>query len=298
MSSIIDSTYFQGQLSIAQKNDASVSSALSTFINDHEEGYLLKLLGYELRKALLDEQATGSELAINGDFSTNANNWNLGDGWSYNSGKVTFVNNSGPASLYQLGVLDTTKKYRISFDVINGSGFIYTQFGLNRINAATGTNVYEGYWANVLGHGGITLYFMPTADFDGSIDNISIKEITNQRWLDILNGKEYEYGSITKKWNGLRFTQGGVKKSPVANYVYCKWIEDQVSATTGSGEKKISSKIAVDYNPSQKICRAWNEMVPWNKNLFEFMNVNSEIYPEWILNYSNELVHPINPWGI
>lgn len=175
MSSIIDTTYFQDQIAIAQKTDISVLTTLQHMIDYYEEEFLIKLLSYQLKQAI----------------------------------------------------------------------------------GTSGT-----------------------------------------RWTDILNGKDYVYGVQTRRWRGLKFTQGGINKSPIANFIYCEWTKKEVSATTGSGEKKISSKIAIDNNPSQKICRAWNEMVHWNQGLFEFLQINHLDYPEWLWDPGNELFHTINPWGL
>lgn len=123
------------------------------------------------------EQTLGAELIANGTFTTNLNGWVAGTGWAWDSNTAKFTNVSGPAPFYQLGVLSTTTYYRVSFDVVTTNGFVAFQFGNNRINAVVGTNTFDGYWANVLGHGGITTYFMPSADFDGYIDNVSVKEI-------------------------------------------------------------------------------------------------------------------------
>lgn len=48
---LIDASYFFGPLLIAQKSDSSVSSSLSSFIDQYEEELLTDLFGYELYKA-------------------------------------------------------------------------------------------------------------------------------------------------------------------------------------------------------------------------------------------------------
>lgn len=47
---LIDTSYFFGDLTIAQKSDAAVSSSLGWFIAEHEPRLLTDLLGYEFKK--------------------------------------------------------------------------------------------------------------------------------------------------------------------------------------------------------------------------------------------------------
>jgi hypothetical protein len=51
MATIIDDTYFFGDLTIAQKSDPAVNSSLSEYIAECEDRLLTELLGYELYKA-------------------------------------------------------------------------------------------------------------------------------------------------------------------------------------------------------------------------------------------------------
>lgn len=280
--SIIDYTYFFGKLNLPQSGNTEGRTLITQFIDIYEPEYLKKALGYDLWKAFSEGIAgtgLGSEQITNGSFTGNANDWTLGTGWSFNVDKVTFTNISGASALYQLGVLSTTKKYRVSFDVTTTNGFVNVQFGNNRIEAVVGTNTFDGYWADVLGHGGIIVYFMVSTDFDGSIDNVSVKEITTeQRWLDLLEGKEFEYLSRNYNWNGFNPTE---KITPIANYVYYKYMEDRASDNTLVG----TAAGAVDNNtrtaPVTKMVDAWNAMAEMDKTLWHFLKVNKDVYPEW-----------------
>lgn len=102
-----------------------------------------------------------------------------------------------------------------------------------------------------------------------------------QKYKDIRDGKEYtnSSGSLTK-WVGLAFTVGTIKKSLIANYVYCCYQINNYTFTTGSGEKK--TDLAINALPEDKVNRAWNEMVSWNVDLYEFLSTNKVDYPEYV----------------
>lgn len=174
---IIDTTYFQGHLMIAQKNQVAISSNLEVMIRQCEDEFLQKILGYQLYK----------------DFTA----------------------------------------------------------------ALTGTPA--------------------------------------QKWIDLRDGKEFTdaIGQLNK-WVGFKNTD---KKSPIANYVYYKWMENEVSSTTGTGEKKMIFSSSVNYSPGQKMTRAWNEMVIWNRVLYKFLEVNKDVYSYYVF-HSNELFYVLNELGI
>lgn len=101
-----------------------------------------------------------------------------------------------------------------------------------------------------------------------------------QKWLDLRDGKEYTTasGALTK-WPGLRFTVGTAKKSLIANYVYWFYLEDNITFTTASGQKK--SDLPINAGPDGKMIRAWNEMVNWNFQLHNFLTEHADDYPEY-----------------
>ncbi len=76
---------------------------------------------------------------------------------------------------------------------------------------------------------------------------------------------------------GLR--NATLKTSPIANYVYWKYMSDTFSFTTGSGEKELIADRAVAANASWKMVRAWNQMVDWNLAIVDYLEVKQENYP-------------------
>jgi hypothetical protein len=111
-------------------------------------------------------------------------------------------------------------------------------------------------------------------------DNPGPAVLLEQRFADLRDGKEYTNQSeVLTKWPGLRFSVGSSKKSLVANYVYWHYQADNYTFTTGSSEKKTDN--AINTNPTDKMVRAWNEMVRWNTELHLFLSDHESVYPEY-----------------
>lgn len=118
---------------------------------------------------------------------------------------------------------------------------------------------------------GLELYEAYKAGIDGDV----------QKYTDIKDGKTYTHPSTGKKeqWHGLAFTLGTAKKSLIANYVYWHYIRDNHTFTTGSGQKKTES--GINALPTDKLVRAWNEMVKWSTELYIFLSAFPALYPEF-----------------
>lgn len=97
-------------------------------------------------------------------------------------------------------------------------------------------------------------------------------------------------------------------KRYIACYVYFFWMRQQSTMTTGSGEKTVKVQHSVDSTPYFKACRAWNEMVDYNRRFREYAKTYQALYtdpynmyaPSWSMKFStirkrNGLFHVINP---
>lgn len=123
----------------------------------------------------------------------------------------------------------------------------------------------------------------------------------SDRMKGLRDGAEYQnrYG-ILDRWKGLKFTDGSGNRSPIANFVYYWYTRNNATKTTGTGEKNVGSKNSTNSDSVNKQCSAWNEMATWCNELWEFLYVNQDIYPEYFRNgflikLSNiELFKPIN----
>lgn len=119
--------------------------------------------------------------------------------------------------------------------------------------------------------------------FIAGIEPISGAE---QRWLDILNGIEYEKNGRYYQWIGF---ENDLKQSPIANYIYTKYVEKEVEQATGIGIVKPATENGSLASATPKIVRAWNEMVVWQRGLIRYLDENRSVYPEWepTINYHN-----------
>jgi hypothetical protein len=80
------------------------------------------------------------------------------------------------------------------------------------------------------------------------------------------------------RWQG--FITAGM--NPIANYIYCKYLEETEVAVTGVGTRKANSENMVLASPLPKMQRAWNEMVEWLWIMDDFLRQNESSYPDYI----------------
>lgn len=123
-----------------------------------------------------------------------------------------------------------------------------------------------------------------------------------QIYKDIKDGKEYSSLSLGRKlykWEGLTFGSV-IKMSPIANYIYFKYMTYNQSFTTGSGEKVAQTGAATHVGTSEKMVYAWNEMVDWNIGLVDFLVSNDDVYPTYIDQryYNWKFFDKVNSFGI
>jgi hypothetical protein len=113
-------------------------------------------------------------------------------------------------------------------------------------------------------------------------------------FLKLLLGEDFyalykagtEAGSPEAKWtaleNELYQVSGTLKLSPAANYVYWFYMRNQVTETTGTGEKIISTEGSISVSSAQKVKLAWNNMVTRNRNIVAWIKANIADYPEFV----------------
>lgn len=120
-------------------------------------------------------QVLQQELVTNGTFDTDSD-WTKGTGWSISDGTANCDGSqTGNSELYQLNVFTVGKLYRLTFDLLDYSA------GNIRIRCGTNTDVFRfangTYTVELIAQGDAVLRLQADANFIGSIDNISIKEI-------------------------------------------------------------------------------------------------------------------------
>lgn len=119
----------------------------------------------------------GSELVTNGGFDTDSN-WTKGTGWTIANGKAT--QSGGTGQLSQSISISTGVVCKFTFTVTIQSGTLRISAGVSapvQDFTESGTHTFNLAFA-----GNTVLYFLGTSSsFSGSIDSISIKEITGDR---------------------------------------------------------------------------------------------------------------------
>lgn len=100
-----------------------------------------------------------------------------------------------------------------------------------------------------------------------------------QRWTDLKDGVEYTVDGILYKWNGL--VNAVNKTSLIAYYVYCQYMENELTTTGGAGEGKVQMQNAIAVSSGRKIRKAWNAMVQLNEELYFFLEAKKDVYTEW-----------------
>ena len=97
---------------------------------------------------------------------------------------------------------------------------------------------------------GVTLYDELQAEIDGTL--------TTQKWIDLVNGKNYTINGITKRWNGLK---GANSQSLIAFYVYCQYLRNDNSTYLTTGIAQNTANNAERSDPSPKFVKSWTRFL-------------------------------------
>jgi hypothetical protein len=148
-----------------------------------------------------DTAALGDEKCLNGTFATNDfTSWTAGANWSAATGVAVATASAG--TLTQVIALTTGKTYQLSFVMTRSAGTLTVTFpamvGSNAYTSA-GTRYFTFVCTSTTDY---TLTFTPNGTFAGSVDTVSVKEVsgTNDGLLKIFNVD----GS-----NGIELRSGG-----------------------------------------------------------------------------------------
>jgi len=167
----------------------------------------------------------GSELVTNGGFDTDSN-WTKGTGWTISNGKAT--QSGGTGQLSQVISTTVSTLCKITFTANVTSGVI-------RIAAGPGAAIADFTSGNhtliVPFLGNTTLYILgSSASFVGSIDNVSVKEITGDRAR--LN-YEIEGGLVNTKPSLLLEPQSTNLVTYSEDFSQSYWVKSGASVTSG-----------------------------------------------------------------
>lgn len=123
----------------------------------------------------------GSELVTNGGFATDTD-WTKGTGWTIGSGVATKT--AGTASVLSQAIsLTAGKTYFVTYQITRTAGAVTARFtGGTTVSGAARS--YRGSYVDLLVSvtGNTTLEFSADASFAGSVDNVTVKEVTG--WVN------------------------------------------------------------------------------------------------------------------
>ena len=162
------STYFENQTctkaTLGELNSAGLleKASIITTPTAYSNGFI---------HSVKPEEALGSEVVINGDFSNGSANWNIEAAWTISNGVANGNGASGTTQeLTQGGNTTNGKSYLLTYEVKNYvSGTIKTRSPSTPIRSENG--IYKALYV-----AGGPLTFVGSS-FYGSITNISLKEI-------------------------------------------------------------------------------------------------------------------------
>lgn len=97
----------------------------------------------------------------------------------------------------------------------------------------------------------------------------------DEKWVDLLKGKEYEFNGVLTKWQGLAPDS---KVSPIAYYIFDQYIRLNESNTSGIGEVASNAENSTRIQPIAKTCVTWNTMVRMNWELYKFLTTYKDVY--------------------
>lgn len=127
------------------------------------------------------------------------------------------------------------------------------------------------------------------SQLDSSKSN-GLKDDTSEEWDDLLNGKDYIKNGQPCFWRGLTFNDGSLKRSLIAQYIYCEYLRKDSVHYSGTGFKQEKTKNAVSVSPDMlyvNAFREFHELTEFScenkdvKSLYDFLSDHKENYENW-----------------
>ena len=125
------------------------------------------------------QDALGSELVVNGDFSNGTTGWAFAEGWSVVNNQATTLGVS-LTPIRQTVLVNGTN--RLTFDVVEGGALVYTNYPIFSIKATfstVGTHTID-LLSDGVGDNRFLYIYNNGAGNSATIDNVSVKEVLGQ----------------------------------------------------------------------------------------------------------------------
>lgn len=295
---LIDNSYFVDQLNIPNLMDSPpVRSLLANTIRRHEKEFLKDALGIQLYNSFmlaLGMLPDGSFLYVQDGMATmNAGALQIAN--LANNGDITLI--AGQTQGFAVGtsyyIAPWLKGYGYTLEV-RGTGTVTD--GIDYVDNPNGGFAFPNI---VLQNGQVVVIHLKTPPV---VLPVSVTS-PNQVWVNLLNGTDYTgLDGLPHHFAGfidLRNTYGleGVKISPIANLVYCKYATehwDDMLKATNMSFKRLSQNVVDQYamiteflnelryfmysidaiTPIETVYAGWNAVL-WNRALDKYSPDNT-----------------------
>lgn len=254
--SLIDTSYFVGKINLPQVGNTEGDNIVQGFINDYETEFLQKALGYDLWKA----------------FYTGLQQVSVEQKWLNILNGVEYIRNS------------RTEKWIGFIPLSEGSSLSISSGQIRTLIVGRGQQ-----YDPVSGSGSFTLP-PEFVGVDVSVELRGTGTLRSDEYTISGNIFSFEYGALFNDGATVFLKKGAainlqaaepVKISPIANYVYYKFIEDDAISQTLVGAAATETDNARRVSPMPKLLDAWNQMAVWLKHLRRFLDLNKATYPQW-----------------
>lgn len=109
-------------------------------------------------------------------------------------------------------------------------------------------------------------------DFKDNLENGQLKPTAEQKWKDLVNGKEYTKDSKTHVWKGLVSEVNGKKESFLVSYVFHLWLEDNTTYVSSNGEQAMQVANSNTVMNNRRLIDAWNEFLKFYQGVNYYAN--------------------------
>lgn len=255
--SLINPSYFKGDIVIANLSQDSVQQAVQLAIDTYEPVYLQGVLGYDLYA----------------QFAAGLQAVPIADQWLFLRDGVEYYKDDYSNRLNKWQGLASSAVFSPATQT--ASTIVYTT-GKGGINPIAGQSQFSdqrlqnaSYWIERKNSGTMEL----GVDYDMSNNNATFKLLrTGDAFSD---GEQFV----------IHFTKAGTKgdilpqyNSPIAYFVYWNYMRQLATDTTGTGEVAPQNANSQLYGWSTKADSAWNKMYAINKALWQWMETRPDFY--------------------
>ena len=168
-------------------------------------------------------EIVGAEEVTNGDFATDTD-WTKGTGWTISGGTANFTPSGSFINLTQSGILTSGKNYTVVYTLSNvTAGNVRARLGTQD----GGNSSSDGTYTSIITANGADFSIRTNGTFSGSVDNVSIKEVTrdNVPRIDYTGGGCPHILAEPQRTNTLTYSED-----------FSEWITSGTTPTLTTGQ--------------------------------------------------------------